>query len=268
MVEKARSLIKKPAVIVGSIVGVIIAALLGYAAYVYAVSPPQIRKPSLEHYHFRMQVLVDGEPENFGAQKYQQDYDKDSCNAELPEQPIHFHDNKDQFVHIHWEGMTAGMVLKYYGWNFIGGPDNILGYKLDDLTDIQKVTIHGDNLPDIPDDAEFFVYTGNQEDYRQRSFDDFVNKDLEEFFGKQSNLPVPTNTDQSLWNRIFPKVYAHAGEDHINEGDVETEEQVLTRINNLIGDVIIFVQPNEPSESEIQARFEALEPLSDSTCGG
>ena len=117
---------------------------LSYAGYVYASSPAVIRDPKLEHYHFRMQVLVNGIAEDFSTQAYQTGYAKDQCNASLPEQPIHFHDNTDQFTHIHWEGMTGGMVMKYYGWNYIGGMSNALGYKLDDLSDPQKVTTHGE----------------------------------------------------------------------------------------------------------------------------
>lgn len=245
--------------------------LVLYAGYIYASSPAVIREPKLEHYHFRMQVLVNGKYENFGDIKYQQEYEKDQCNANLPEQPIHFHDNKDQFMHIHWENMTGGMVMKYYGWNYIGGLDNALGYKLDNLKDIQKVTTHGNVLPAVPADAKFYIYTGDENGYQERSFEDWKNKDLEEFFGKVSNFPAhELNKQQSnLLNKLFPKAYAHGTEDHPEPAsNNETDEQRLTRINNLIGNVVIFVQKDKPTNQQIKERFNDLEPLSDSTCGG
>ena len=150
------------------IVLVLILIPVSYAGYIYAVSPVVIRNPKLEHYHFRMQILVDGKAENFAEEKYQKGYVKDQCNANLPEQPIHFHDNKDQFTHIHWEGMTGGMVLKYYGWNYIEGIGGALGYKLDDLKDIQKVTTHGNFLPAIPNDTIPYVYTGDENSYQDK----------------------------------------------------------------------------------------------------
>ncbi|TAH32541.1 hypothetical protein EYC58_02705 [Candidatus Saccharibacteria bacterium] len=255
----------------------VVVVLGSYAGYVYAVSPAVIRAPKLEHYHFRMQILVNGKAEDFGSQAYQTGYAKDQCNANLPEQPIHFHDNKDQFTHIHWEGMTGGMVMKYYGWNFIGGMDNALGYKLDDLKDIQKVTTHGDYLPEIPKDATFYVYTGNESGYKLRNFDDWKNQDLEQFFGVTSNSPAHDinkngGEQASLLDSVFPKAYAHGTEDHSStstpSANTETEEQKLTRINNLLGNVVIFVQTDKPTDEQIKARFNQLEPLTDSTCGG
>lgn len=261
----------------GAILATLLAVPLLYAAYIYVSSPEVIRNPKLEHYHFRMQILVDGKAENFGSKGYQTGYAKDQCNANLPEQPIHFHDNKDQFTHIHWEGMTGGMVMKYYGWNFIGGVDKALGYKLNDLTDIQKVTTHGDYLPKVPEGAKFYIYTGNERGYKQRSFNDWKSQDLEQFFGVESNSPAHDinksgGEQANLLDRFFPKAYAHGTEDHSNgdgtTSENETEEQKLTRINNLLGNVVIFVQQNEPTSEEIKARFNNLEPLTDSTCGG
>lgn len=244
---------------------------LSYAGYIYAASPEVIRNPKMEHYHFRMQVLVNGKAENFGDNKYQQDYAKDQCNANLTEQPIHFHDMKDQFVHIHWEGMTGGMVMKYYGWNYIGGVNKALGYKLDDLGDIQKVNTHGNFLPAVPDGAQFYIYAGDENGYKQKSFDDWKSQDLEKFFGKTSNSPAhEINQQLSFINQLFPKASAHGTEDHSTTTTTaeESEEERLTRINNLLGNVVIFVQKDKPTDQQIKDRFNDLEPLTDSTCGG
>ena len=58
----------------------------------------------------------------------------------------------------------------------------------------------------------------------------------------------------------------------IADGDVgqsgqETEEEQLTRINNLVGNVVIFVQSDKPTDRQIKDRFNDLEPLTDSSCG-
>ena len=246
---------------------------LSYAGYVYASSPATIRNPQLEHYHFRMQILVNGKAEDFSSKAYQIGYAKDQCNANLPEQPIHFHDSKDQFTHIHWEGMTGGMVMKYYGWNYIGGMNEALGYKLDNLADIQKVTTHGNYLPAVSKDTAFYVYTGDETGYKLRSFDEWKNQDLEEFFGTTSNFPAHkiNKGEQTSWlDALSPKAYAHGGEDDGNDGEPgeETEQEKLTRINNLIGNVVIFVQKDKPTDQQVKDRFNNLAPLTDSTCGG
>lgn len=260
----------KPLKIVGLFMGVIIVLFGGYAGYVYAVSPEVVRNPKLEHYHFRMQILVNGKAEDFSSQKYQRGYAKDNCNALLPEQPIHFHDNKDQFTHIHWEGMTGGMVMKYYGWNYIGGMTDALGYKLDELSDPQKVTIHGSYLPSLSKDTKFYIYTGGADGYKERSFSDWRDQDLEKFFGKTSGFPAhKLNEQTSFIDKLFPKAYAHGTADDTDGNDgAETEQEKLTRINNLLGNVIIFAQKDKPTDQQIKDRFNKLEPLSDSTCGG
>jgi hypothetical protein len=229
----------------------------------------------MEHYHFRMQILVNGKAEDFSTKAYQTGYAKDQCNANLPEQPIHFHDNKDQFTHIHWEGMTGGMVMKYYGWNYIGGMNNALGYKLDNLKDPQKVTTHGNYLPTVPKDVTFYVYTGDENGYQEKSFNDWKTQDLETFFGTTSNFPahdINKGKQTSLLDKVFPKVYAHGTATDADGDDgakpAETQEEKLTRINNMIGNVVIFVQKDKPTDQQIKERFNDLEPLTDSTCGG
>ncbi len=247
---------------------------LSYASYFYAASPAVIRDPKLEHYHFRMQILVKGKAEDFSSKAYQTGYAKDQCNANLPEQPIHFHDNKDQFTHIHWEGMTGGMVMKYYGWNYIGGLNNALGYELTGPDGIQKVNTHGDYLPAVPKDASFYIYTGDENGYQRKSFDDWKNQDLETFLNKTSNFPAHNinkgkGEQISLLDKVFPKAYAHgtANDTDGNDG-TETQEEKLNRINNMLGNVVIFVQMNKPTDQQIKERFNDLEPLSNSTCGG
>ncbi len=268
---------KRTKIIISVILSLLV-LVLSYASYVYAATPAVVRDPKLEHYHFRMQILVNGKAEDFSSKLYQTGYAKDQCNASLPEQPIHFHDNKDQFTHIHWEGMTGGMVMKYYGWNYIGGMNNALGYKLSDLKDIQKVTIHGNFLPAVPPEANMYVYTGDENGYAQRSFDDWTNQDLEQFFGKKSNSPAHDinknggEEQASVLDKLFPKASAHGAEDTAGSNSPttgsETQAEKLTRINNLLGNVVIFAQKDKPTDDQIKARFNNLEPLTDSTCGG
>ncbi|HMS25314.1 MAG TPA: hypothetical protein PKB15_06500 [Acidimicrobiia bacterium] len=242
-----------------------------YVGYQYLASPQVIREPQQEHYHFRIQILIDGKAEDFGSKKYQTGYKKDLCNANLTEQPIHFHDNLDQFNHIHWEGMTGGMVMKYFGWNYIGGIKNALGYKFTSLTNRQRVTIHGNYLPDVPEGAAFYIYTGDENGYKKRSFEDWRDRDLEKFFGKTSNFPahkLNKSSENASGNFFISRADAHESDDHSTTSEDETEQEKLTRINNLLGNVVIFVQNESPTKAEIEARFNDLEPLRDSTCGG
>jgi len=229
-------------------------------------TPADIRKPAFQHYHFRMQILVNGTSVDFASKEFQTPAGHDVCTAALTKQPIHFHDDKDQMVHIHWDGITGGQVLKYYGWNYIGGQHGSLGMRFDQLPKLVNVPIHGNSLPQIPDGDKFYVYVGDENGYKQKSFDDFTHQDLEKFFGKKSNLPE--NETSSLLDRLFPKAYAHGGHEHVEGDSVDANQEELKKINNLVGNVVIFVQKDKPNSDLIKDTFEHLAPLSLSTCAG
>ena len=250
-------------IIVAALAAVLVIAG-GLYGYLYAATPEPIRNPAFEHYHFRTQIVVNGQPVNFSADEFQVKNDAAGCSAEPGSHPIDFHDNVDQMTHIHWDGITGGQFLKYYGWNFTGGRDDILGYRYDQgLTNPQPVERFGDLLPDVPDDAQFYVYIGDQDGYEQKAWDDFLSQDLEDFFGQQSNLKQNEQADDfSLLDVFFKKVAAHGPADELPAEDAEdlTKEDLI-RINNLIGNVVIFVQEDEPTDAEVQARFDNLVPL-------
>jgi hypothetical protein len=238
--------------IIAALVGITVLVVL-YAVYAYAATPLAIRNPKSDHLHFRIQVLVNGETVNFADSKFQTDYNKDFCSATLTKEPFHFHDGRDQFAHIHWEGMTGGLFLKSYGWNFIGGLKGLLGYQVTAWNKIMPVPTHGNALPKLPANTNFYVYSGDEAAYREKSWQDFLHQPIETFFGRSSNLGV-----NSVWSWIIPAASAHGG---------ATDEE-LTEINNLVGNVVIFVQKDRPTDTQVKDRFNKLVPLTDSVCGG
>jgi hypothetical protein len=244
---------------------ILVLAVTSGLSYAFASSPEAIRKPAFEHLHFRLMMSVDGKKINFADAKYQQGYSADNCNVGLTTSPIHFHDNKDQFVHIHWKNLTGGMVLKYYGLNRIGGVDGMLGTRFDHFPDLQTVPVHGIKVPQPKDSSNLYVYTGDEKSYQERQADDFLRQDLETFFNKQSN--VKPDEAVSWLDRLFPKAAAHAGHPH-EPGQPTGDIRDLEEIQNLLGNVVIFVQPGKPSEQQIKQRFATMEPLSDSACAG
>jgi hypothetical protein len=265
--EKTRALRKSGLryLIVGLLL--IVGLFVGSAAYVYGVSPPSIRNPRMEHLHFRMQVVVDGKQVDFSKSAFQTPYAKDQCSGDLSAEPIHFHDGKGQFVHVHWKGITGAQVLKNYGWNLTGGTSGTLGYRMDDLPSLKKVPIHGEVLPQLPKNAKFWIYTGDENGYKERTLDALKKNTIEQFLETKSNFMTTSYNPagNTVLDWFFPTASAHAGHDpnepHPEETIAvdETETERLTRINNLIGNVVIFIQPNEPSKDQVMARF---------TCGG
>jgi hypothetical protein len=235
-------------VILGAIAGVIAVFALWYG-YAYATSPAAIRHPAQAHFHFRLQVINGGTPVNFADAKFQTEFNKDICTAAITKEPVHFHDGVDQFVHIHWAGLTGGIVLKQYGWNFIGGTDGTLGYQFNGLHWPERVSIHGQALPQPPKDAKYYVYVGTAEHFQERSWTDFLKSDLRQFF---DGTPVTA----SVLDRLVPTASAHSDEEH------------LAQLNDVVGNVVIFAQKDKPTDQQVKDRFTHLIPLPESACAG
>lgn len=258
---------KKEFWIIFSVAVAVILALTAVFIYLvpYVSTPEHIRRPALEHLHFRTQIVVDGQAVDFSHDRFQQP-ETGSCSEAVSKTPIDFHDNLDQMTHIHWKSMTGGELLKYYGWNEVGGQSESLGYRFDQGAMPVSVPIHGKVLPEVPITDAFYVYIGNENSYQRKDWNDFLHQDFEAFFGKKSNLNITASLNW-LDGLLFKRAAAHGGINDGHEGDEPTAEE-LQQINNLIGNVVIFVQPDEPSSLEVKDRFKNLVPLQNSTCGG
>jgi hypothetical protein len=234
--------------IIATILGLIALGAFWYI-YAYASSPEPIRHPTSTHYHFRLQIINNGTPVNFADAAYQTQFSKDVCSAKLTKEPFHFHDNLDQFVHVHWDHLTGGLLLKQYGWNFLGGPDDTLGYQFEHPLQPVRIPIHGRALPLPPRDAHYYIYTGDADSYQERNWNDFLHQDLRNFFTANA-------ASVGFWDRLIPPAFAHG------------DDEKLTALNDVLGNVVIFAQKDHPTTAQIKDRFNHLVPLPESSCGG
>lgn len=239
----------------------------------------ELAYPKVTHYHLRLVISIDGKLVNFGDKSFQEPYSKTICSGKLTDDPIHFHDSVDQVVHIHWQGISGGMLLKNYGLDYLGGNPDILGYRFDNLPELKSIPITAKILPKPADSDNLFVYTGDKDNFQKRSKDDFLQKDLEIFL-KKSNLRQSNETVKS--NIFSIPVGAHELDSKkstsVEKSTIGLEtsnnllpiksEKELEAINDLIGNIVIFIQKSEPNQQEIKDRFNNLTPLTDSVCGG
>ena len=305
------SIIKISKILVISLSSLLVLFVLSLTT-LHFVTPSRLAYPKQDHFHFRLQYVFHGQAEDFGSPRYQIEYIKDVCSGLLTESPIHFHDKKDQIVHLHWRGITGGDVLKFYGNNRVGGLDNIMGYKLDQMLSsspkITQIPIHSTSLPKPSGSDKYYIYTGDKSQFQKKDIQDFTNKTLEEFLGQNSKTRVEFEEVEKLeksktsFNPLTIQAQAHSGQEHktldeaqlheLNLKKTEAEkvavvalnnqvslssvssssptktEEELKEINNLIGNIVIFVQASEPTNEQIKARFDNLTPLSPSVCGG
>lgn len=254
---------KKIVLFVGIAASVLLIAYGGMVLNKFMSSESAIRNPSFDHYHFRMMVYAEGETVDFSQPQFQQTYEKNQCAVDLANEPFHFHDNLNQFAHVHWDGMTGGLFLKNYGWNFIGGSNDTLGWRFDDnwLSPNRVPVYNSAALPGVDEDKDYYVYVQSEDKIIKKNWQDFLFQDFETFFAKESTL----NPREGAWyDTLFTRVSAHGD---VDDGHAE-EDVDLSKLNNLLGDLVIFAQDDEPSAQQVYEAFDSLVDLPDSTCGG
>lgn len=297
----------------------ILFAFIGLVA-VYGIiklsSPLAIAYPIKDQYQFRLQLIIDGKAENFASDKYQLGRTNDRCSSELTSEPFSFRKNKDQIVDVHWAGqsndpiekiltgkvstggVTGGQILKSYGLNLIGGSDDVIGYRLDELFQmppkIHPIQRFTKAIPEIPESNKFWVYTGDEIDegrveYRFREWNDFIWTPVEEFLAADTPIEQTINQNQQssqsskislnslesiIQNLTSLKAFAQ-DEELIMEAKtaqidanfpVSPEKIRLEKVNNFIGNVVIFSQRKEPTATQINEKFLNLEPLDEMKC--
>ncbi len=261
-------MIKHSKIISSLLIAILILPAAVYAIVRFGFSQDNISYPAKDHGHFRLQYVFHGTLENFADTKYQTPYDKGQCDGSLTKEPMHLHDSKAQIVHLHWARVTGGEFLKNYGVNLIGGQDDKLGYQLNELNKfkVTPIPIFGKVLPQPSNNDKFWVYSGDKDTFKTRGIDEFKNQDMEKFFGVESQV---RKDEEQYGDKItFLKSIKVNAENSTSEVPAIKTEEELKVINNLLGNVILFVQPNEPTQDQIKKQFEVLEPLSLSTCGG
>jgi hypothetical protein len=255
---------------------IVISTLFGVGT-VYLTTPTSLAFPKKDHYHFRAQVIINNQVVDFSESKFQAPLVQGLCDGTLSKEPFHFHDGEKQTVHVHWQGVTGGQWLKYYGLNLIDTSNASLGIRLDKLfswpVSYETIPVFNTNLSS--NIKTLWVYKGDESGFNKVNTTDFLTKDLNEVFGKYSE-------GRKLQSKnSVQTAFAHNG---IDDGDgdpnairenvvnpkinKELTKGQLEKLNDLVGNIVIFVQNEEPKQEQIKEKFNNLEPLKDSVCGG
>lgn len=253
----------------GMVSGIIV--VIFYLTTTLVFGSSAIRNPKMEHFHIRMQVEIDGAVQDFSSDKFQNLQDATICKGGLAGEPFHFHDKTDQIVHIHWQGVTGGQLLKYYGLNKIGEPEGKLGVRTDSLPKLAFVPIHGNSFSTPQNSDKLWIYTGDDHSHTTRSAQDFLQLAIDDFLGKKSEIRTnieSKSTSQSLINELFSGIEVAANTDNSTTTGSKLSTEDLEKLNDLLGNIVIFVQQNQPTEAQVNAKFQNLIPLSETVCGG
>jgi hypothetical protein len=254
------------------VTGLLVIPVVAYMVLYSWFSHPAIAYPQVDHYHLRLQVIDSGKAISFADKEYQVDLPAGVCKGGLTAEPFHFHDNEDQLVHVHWQGVTGKQMLGYYGY----GSLDSLGYRLDNLLKwppaISSVKTHSSQLSSL-NGKKLWIYTGDEIGYKSRIIEEFLLQDINVFLGKKSQGRTDRENKTS-W--LETPVYAHGGiDDEVADTSSPSSsssktysKEELETINDLVGNIVIFTQDSEPKVEEVQAKFANLIPLKPSACGG
>jgi hypothetical protein len=104
------------------------------------------------HYHANFALYINGKREEFKAAHYYEEIAACTLHGDIqPAQRAHMHDEINDVIHVHDDGVTWGQFFNNIGWTL--GPDFIQDdkhaiYKSDDTNKLNLV-LNGDNLTDL-----------------------------------------------------------------------------------------------------------------------
>jgi hypothetical protein len=239
-------------------------AVSGYFLLNTLISRPHLNFPLKTLYRLRIDLIVDGKAVSFQDDEYQSK--ELTCANASSVLPMSFQEKKGHILTVHWQGITGGEVLKYYGLNKIGGLDNVLGYRLDTLPNIQAVNTKQTTIPKPSSNSNIYVYTGRANDIKAANSIDFLTQDLEVFLKKSKH-----RLDKQGLVQKYNQSIAVTAQTSVPKTTTTTLSPIITdaqlnEINDSIGNIVVFFQEKEPDYETVKSRFDALTPLSASGC--
>ena len=231
--------------------------VVGWLAFSFA-SPLAVTFPRRTEYAVRMQVVIEGVPVDFSQQAYQTKLDETVC-GELSTRPVAFHGGQEQWLHVYWRDLSGSTILRNYGYKNYAPFENYLGVRADQFPQFTPVSIHGNILPETSPAAQLYVYTGDQFGYTRRDESLFLEQPLEDFL--DDVIPgTPMNALQ---------IQGNAQEEALGpsqQRDLQADEAERARPLDVLGNVVIFIQTQEPTEAAIIERFLTLTSREPTTC--
>lgn len=256
----------------------LVAIVLPLAA-LWRNTPAAILRPRADHYHFRWLLAVEGELVDFSTGNFQMPTGGDTCSAALATEPFHFHDGVGQWVHVHWADLTGESLLKYYGWDFGGELPGLLGMRIDLLEQFQwpVVATSAAQLPQPrPTVNNLYIYIvpfgGRAERVLTNQFR--LSELADTFAGVASSQGLPTaGAEREQLPGFLKTVRAHTNT--VNQTKSLPLSAARSRDLPQLpagfetpGDILMFVQPDEPSAAQIQQQLQKVVAIPDSGCSG
>lgn len=203
-------------------------AIILVGVLAYFIIPFRFSFPIKAHEHIQVQFYYNENRFDLSTPEFQVNSDPYTCNNSLSPEPMHFHDGNSEVLHIHWAGILGKDFLEYYG--FSKSLSQSIGLRWDTFPKVQKISIHGNLLPNPKKSEKVWVFNQNEEKIIQQiPYQEFL------------STPLSSKPDSNV-------AEAHGEEEHAE------------------GKFIILVQENEPNMDFIFQKFKTFLPMDEASC--
>ena len=174
-----------------------------------------------------------------------------------------FHRGQDQWLHLYWQGLSGGSLLRNYGYQNTSPFEGYLGVDLREFPKIKPVPIHTDLLPEPTSAEQLYVYSGNENGYRRRDVTAFINQDLEQFLKPSVDSQVSTFPNQLDTLLQAPARPAGPKKEEDLESFLAAPKDrgfLITDLSSVkfLGNIVVFLQDKEPTSAAVSQRFSTL----------
>ena len=240
---------------------VCITVLLGFIFLSYTVvSRPHLIKPVATFFKLKTRIYYQKTPLEL-TQNDIADQSNSNCGLAVTEKPFYLDKDKKNVVQVRWEGMTGGELLKYYGFNYLSGLNDLIGVQYRGPFDIKPVRPLA--VSKLTSSDLLYIYSGSDKDFKLLNSQNFLYQDLENTI-KKSRLRTKREKESS---KLILDTISVSGEESSGLTlEPQLTEGQLNDINNIVGSLAIFIQRDTPSNTDVINSFNSMERLSSESC--
>lgn len=243
-----------------------------------SVSDNNITFPKTTHTHAMIKFYNNGSIYKTNLFNAMSPSDQTLCSGLITSEPIHFHDNVEDIIHLHWDNITGGQVLKYLGANYIGGFNNLMGIRLDRLNKYKITPIYTKDkaLKPYPESlVKIYIKKVSSTNYEKVSLSDFIKLELSSLDPSYKPTAINNNILSNPKNYLWSKARAHNDEGDLDgDGSSSNSSQSKASKPSSLSSValphILFYtnQVDDISEEQLQKDDASFTSTIDSQCNG
>lgn len=220
--------------------------------------------PRYEYAHIRMRLFVQGTEVDVQDLFSEYTLYRGACSGDVQRAPMSSVKKDPHSVRLMWKGLTGQDLFTFLGIAAHHQPvPKSLGYALGaPFPTSVPIPAHTQTLPEATN-TNTFIFVRSGEGFIERPLSWWLKNSLEKNMGRNSQIKLTWSTDIAS---------AHEEETEINTSSTDPfvlaqEQEEARMLNNILGDVVIFLdEPERPSDKEIENIFSTFPLITGGLC--